>query len=452
MRPTGNCCSETDHSFLPNSCCVIGVILIMSLPSAARGIDDNDRFSLSNQTPPTSTQIGYKISIDGKVMTPSPAGMQKFDLASTGRFEFQQHRRTTELSGPASISALRVFDLAGTETIVGQDHRTAIRLPRNRAKIRIYGRDNQLVSFCDKELLSRNELDLIQMPFDPLALQHVLPLGKVAVEETWNTDAWVMPMLTGIETAIDQSATCTLKSLTPEQAVITFTGKIEGAVRGSAANVTYSGQLSLDRNSGLITSFKGQQKEKRTAGPVSPGLDITANVTWTQAKTSTRSVTIDAITPDPKLEQLQFTTPQRLSFRHSREWHLFHQTGSVTMLRQIRNGELISQCNISTQVTVPPNKFTPDEEFRRDVLNSVSDREGELISEKTIRQDDAWRIRHIRTKGAAEKETIFWDHYLCSAASGEQFTLLFSHLESDQSEFGPEAKELLATLRMLQKR
>lgn len=431
----------------------VGIILLLltagRVPTVAA---DEERFRLSDDLPLTATRVRYSIRIDGQVMTPSAGGMQKFDLTSSGRFDFQQRRIASEQPGAAGVQGRRRFTVAGTETSV-DGHRTAVSLPATRRQIQICGEDNQLVSFCEQSALTRNELDLIQMPFDPLAVRFVLPVAQVAVDEKWNTDAWVMPVLTGIETAIDQTASCSLKTCTDKEAVVTFRGNMKGAVRGSAASVTYSGEFTIDRISGLITAFKGQQKEKRTAGPVSPGLDITANVSWQQSADPSFSPTgLKAITTTAAQKRLQFRTPGGLGFQHSREWHLFHQTGSVTMLRQLRQGELISQCNISTHVTVPPKQHTPDREFSRDVATAVQERKGEVIDEKTIRDDGTWRIRRIRTRGRTEDDTIQWDHYLCSAVSGEQFTILFSHSQSDDAEFGNEADTLLSTLKLAEKR
>ncbi|MCR9198679.1 MAG: hypothetical protein NXI04_08555 [Planctomycetaceae bacterium] len=407
----------------------------------------------SAASPLPAARVKYSMNISGQVMTPSPAGVQKFDLKSNGRFEFQQQRVTAAEAGSGFIAGQRQFLSAGTETVVGEGHRTAVSLSPDRRQIRVYGSSNQLQSYCATSPLTRNELDLIQMPFDPLAVRAVLPVTKVAVGEKWNTDSWVMPMLTGIETAIDQKATCTLKSADQATAVVQFSGSIKGAVRGSAASVTYSGELTLDRQTGLIKSFKGQQKEKRTAGPVSPGLDITANISWQQSPDATyRPAVVRNVVASPAESLLQFETTQGLTLRHSREWHLFHQTGSVTMLRQLRNGELISQCNITTHLTVPPRQHTPDREFLNDVAAAIQKRSGEVLDEQTIRDDDQWRIRRIRTKGKADEDVILWDHYLCSAASGQQFTILFSHSQSDKDQFATEADDLLSTLQLRSRR
>lgn len=414
--------------------------------------DESVRLAASLNTSAT-TDVDYEINISGQIITPSEDGPNQFPLSSKGVFRFEQSLAAATAKGPASIGGVRIFSSANTTTTVGKEHVTKVSLPDTYRTIQVCGSGNELIAYSADYLLTRPHLDLIQMPFDPMAINSLLPGGSVEPGDKWNTDAWLMPMLTGIETAIDQSATCTLKSITPEKAVVFFTGKISGAVHGSAANVGYSGELTLDRKRGIVTSFRGQQKEKRTPGPVSPGLNITANIRWEQVESKRQVETPTKAPNNPPAEKLQlvFQTPLKLQLRHSREWHIFHETPAVTMLRQLRNGSLVSQCNISAAITVPPKQHTPDKEFRKDVDSSVSERKGTIVTENTIRDDSQWRIRHVAAIGDASGDVIKWDYYLCSAASGEQFSIVFSHSESDDVEFGEEAQTLLSTLKVVNK-
>ena len=122
------------------------------------------------------------------------------------------------------------------------------------------------------------------------------------------------------------------------------------------------------------------------------------------------------------------------------------------MLRQLRNGNLISQCNISSAVTVPPGQHTPDKEFAADVRSAVAERKGDVVSEDTVRDDEQWRVRHVQAAGDADGTSITWNYYLCSASTGEQFSLVFSHSEKDKDAFGDEASRILSTLQVARRR
>ena len=396
-----------------------------------------------------TTVTDYQIRLTGEVIVPGPDGSQKFPLTSNGRFQFLQRQLPSEPVGPASLRAIRQYSSAETTTKVG-DHVTEVGLPAAYRRIHVMGSSEGLVLYSPGFAIPRKQLELLQMPFDSLATGSVLPPGRVEPGAKWNSDAWLMPVLTGIEAVVEQSATCTLKSLTDQVAIVAFTGKISGAVQGSASNVSFSGEMTLDRQRRLVTSFVGQQKEKRIPGPVSPGLNVTANIRWTQSVTDDSSLQTAVETPSPSEESLQLLlqTQLKLQLHHSREWYLFHETPSVLMMRQLRDGHLISQCNISSAVTVPPKQHTLNKEFLADVTASVQERKGTVVGEDTVRDDARWRMRRIRAVGDASGEVILWDYYLCSATTGEQYSLVFSYSKADSELFGEEAGRILSTLQI----
>ena len=233
--------------------------------------------------------------------------------------------------------------------------------------------------------------------------------------------------------------------------MIHFKGKADGAVLGSASRVELDGVLTLDTDRQMLTALKCQVKEKRTPGPVRPGADASVEITWSQ--TVAEDVSIPAELQESLFERpLILQTPWSLSLHHSPEWHVFNQTDSVIMLRQIRNGTLVSQCNISAGVVMPSGQHTLDADFRSDVEKAIQPRDGRIIAEDTVRGDDEWRIRHVQASGNVTDVELVWDYYLCTAASGNQFSLLFSHSANDSKPFGDEADRFLSSLTLARRR
>lgn len=404
---------------------------------------------------PLTTNVDYRLQIAGDIITPSASGPQSFPLTSTGDFRFQSQTFPSNAGGSVALKAVRRFAAAATSTTVGEEHVTAVKLSPAFRSVTVSGSDKGLIVWSPNFALPRKQLDLLQMPFDPLAVRSLLPGDPVQVGDQWNTDAWLVPMLMGLEVVVSQSATCELVSVDEKMAVVSFSGDIEGAVQGSTSTVKFNGNITINRRDGFVESFSATQKEKRSPGPVSPGLDVTAAVRWKQtAAVDSPLATISAPSdlPSEQQQHLFLQTPLKLQLRHSREWYLFHETSSVLMLRQLRDGNLVSQCNISTTITVPPKQHTPDAEFRRDVEESVAERKGKIQKEETVRDDGRWRIRHIRAAGDASGTGIVWDYYLCSAATGEQFSIVFSHASNDEKAFGDEAVKLLSTLQVAKRR
>jgi hypothetical protein len=399
--------------------------------------------------------IDYAIEIRGQIRIPQSDGIRSLPMESHGTFRFEQRSLPTDMGGPFTLRAVRRFSAAGTKTTVGTGTKTDVALSDSYRTIHTFGSDSGLVHVSPEYALPRQQLDLLQMPCDVLVATALLPSTSVSVGDRWNNDDWVLPMLTGVEAVIDQSATCELKSVDDQTALVLFNGKVHGATLGAEAKVSISGEFAVNRKSGMITSFKATQTEERSPGPVSPGLNVSASIVWTQSPVSRDPETLGALTetaPSDRARLLLLQTPMKLQLTHSREWHLFHQTPSVLMMRQLRDGNLISQCNISTGVTVAAKQHTPDSEFLSDVTDSVKERNGRVVHEDTVRDANGWRIRHVRAIGDAGGKVIVWDYYLCSTDTGKQYSMVFSHAQDDDKLFGDESTRMLSGLKIARRR
>jgi hypothetical protein len=244
--------------------------------------------------------------------------------------------------------------------------------------------------------------------------------------------------------------------------------------------VKCSGTLLLDRRSGLPRSLVAVLEEKRSPGPISPGLDVKGDVKWTQEVLAVEAESAAGLPqdlpesgPDSRLMLLTLSTPWRLLLIHDRDWHVFQQTPELMLLRRITNGALIAQCNLSRGPQQEPGQHASQEEFLADVELRVRERSGEIRSSQVRANVNGWRIHHVRAVGRvasaesagatavesagaaaaggtpakqATPRTVFWDYYLCSAQAGDQYSLVFSHLEEDAGAFGDAAERMLSTL------
>ena len=190
---------------------VIGVLFVSDTSSARVSADELAKklsIDLDSQRILAST---YQIQIQGSVIVTGDNGDQKLSLTSQGDFEFKQRQFANTGPEPSSVQAVRKFSLANTTTKVGPDHTTRVNLSREFSTIHAFGMDNRLVFLSPEYLIPRKQLDLLQLPFDPLVTGSILPGSSVKVGDKWNTAYWIVPILTAIEVVVEQSATCTLK-------------------------------------------------------------------------------------------------------------------------------------------------------------------------------------------------------------------------------------------------
>ena len=321
---------------------------------------------------------------------------------------------------------------------------------RQASLIQLYGAEHQLLQLSPDVRLTRPQVDLLQIPCDPIVATGLLPARNLKDQhEKWNADSWVIPMLAGVDAAVSQSAICELSSLTDSEAIVTFEGTTEGAVTGSATKITVNGELTFDRRGQFIRSFKAVQSEKREPGPFSPGLNVEATITWTQAlsiATSEVPETMPDAVPDERRLLLTLATPDRVMMLHNRDWHVFHETAEMVMLRMVHNGSLVAQCNISPSPAVPAGDFTSEEEYLTEVNTALAERKGVVDSSKIHDDINGWRIHHVRALGKASDKTLIWDYFLCTAKSGQQISFIFSYAEEDRKLVAGSPEQMLGTL------
>lgn len=423
--------------------------------------------------PSSVTNVRYKSRVTGILSAPSGAGKSDFKLESQGDFEFLQRVAALPPGSSGLWRAARNFSLAKTFTRVGGNHETLTTLPTGAARIRVSSLDNSLIQFSPDVRLTRPQLDLLHFPLDPLAASGLLPQRALsAATERWNADSRTASLLCGLDAVIEQTTVCNPEQLTDQQAVIRFDCRASGAVTGSAAEVKVAGTLTLDRASGILRALKATVQEKRSPGAISPGLDVKGEVEWSQELSESSGAALPEAPAEAAVDSrfllLTLVTPWQLLLLHDRDWHVFQQTAELMVLRRVRNGALIAQCNLSRAPQQSPGEFSSQDDFLADVEQRIRERGGRIES-SNVRQDvNGWRIHHVRAIGsvpatempAGESQTIpnrllpaggkdrkvLWDYYLCSAKTGEQYSLVFSHLEEDSREFGAAAEEMLQTL------
>lgn len=415
--------------------------------------------------PNITTRIRYAMRLEGKLATPSASGTSEFQLNAQGNFDFEQRQFPSGDDGSFTLRAARRYNVAQTATTVGKDPERKSALPSQSNLVYLYGKDSQLLQYSPEIRLTRPQVDLLQFACDPLAVTGLFPSRQLTNSgETWNADTWVLAMLTGVDAFITQTVICKLEKLTPTEALIAFDCQGQGAVSGAATDITLKGTLTCQRTDGMVRNLSAVMKEKRSASSVSAGLNVTASIEWSQEVAQPVTKLPEAVPsqfPEQRLLLLTLVTPWRLLLLHNRDWHVFHETADLVILRMLHNGSLIAQCNLAPAAQLSPGKFTAEDEFLADVERKITARQGQ-ITRSTVESDvGGWRIHHVQATTLVETsqqqpatadtqtpkaQTVVWDYYLCSARSGEQYSLLFSHAEEDAMLFNGVPDQFLKTM------
>ena len=402
-------------------------VILLSATAASAA----DTYELREPNAAVAMRVSSHVEIEGHFLTPSADGKAvKWPVRSVVDYEYVERRIDGTGRDAENLRSLRYYKRAESQTTVGQ-RQTSQRLGDALRLLVAQGRTSHVELYSTSSLMTRNDLDLLGTPGDTLAALALQPRNRVELNEEWNQ------LLTGTEAVTRSELVCSLDSVTRGTARISFRGSIEGATLGAAARTELDGHFEFRIGERYVSRFELRQSEKRSVGTVSPGLEVVANCVWQRQPDATQSVITDEVAdtipvnPGENRLALSFRSPWKARLVHDRNWHVFHQTPEMCVLRLVERGRLITQCNISRVETVAPGARTPREQFETDVRRELGPKLGEITESDRLAIKGGRFLYRVIGTGRVNDNAMTWRYYLCTAVSGRQIAFAFSTATED---------------------
>ena len=409
-----------------------------SLATAAiqlREPDSSDRVVQANVS---VTTTGSVFTAGGKEKS------QKHVIEAQARFRFRERRLTSGGRDANALRAAREFDVAQLETTIS-GRLTEQTLPESNRVVVCSGAATGVWVYCPSGMLSRESMDLLELPGEPLALQALLPPEAVEVGAKWTPSVWAIQMLATVEAVQKSEMNCELVSQNGYIATIQIDGSILGQRYGANTDVKVAGQLTYDTKAQLLTSAKLTYTIKANIGTVSPGIDARVETVVTRQVSPEKGKLTDAlletlpVSPPRGAEMLAFdAAPWKIQMLHDRGWHLFQAVlegnSQVVIFRLMENGSLICQSNIAQIPTAAAGQHASLDQFEEDIQKSLGKRLKALRPREKIASQDDQTIYRVIADGqtilAGEKGAVEvpmqWNYYLVAAPSGQQLSFVFA--------------------------
>ena len=385
-------------------------------------------------------EVTARLDVRGRIL--APVGVDRvvpLPLQASAQLSWQTRRLPAGGEFHRSLRTLRSYASAVSKVRV--DRRTTeSSLRASRRTIVAEGTPSGFRHYSLEGPLTGDEVELLQLPADPLALIGTLPLGQVPHDHAWTPGRWTLPLLTGLDAVTRGSLKGRVVKVTATTADVLLEGTAEGAAGGARSQVTFSGSLVFDHQLGYLKQASITIEEHRRAGPISPGLEIVAQVRIERKPATSKAMLDRAVLatcpkqPTPGHLQLLLTTPGNGRLLYDRNWHVFHQTPDVSILRRLENGRLVAQCNLSTAPKVDAGTGTGREAFLRDVKTALGPRLREVVSIEPLKSRPDQRLQRgwrVTATGIDHGLPMHWFYYLCTHPSGRQLSLVFA-VESDR--------------------
>jgi hypothetical protein len=400
-----------------------------------------DRIELQEETADSRIRsITVDLSVTGKVF-PAPGPEKALKLAVEAQFEYMERRLPKAGREAESLRTIRYYDQAHASIQAGgQISNTSLR--NSQRLVVAHGQLAGIELFSPAGPLTYNELELLHVPGDSLAVLGLLPDSAVELDENWKAPAWALPLVSGVEAVEKGEVTCRLESVKANVARIRFQGEVVGAAVGAAADIHVEGHLLYDREQKLVSRIEVTQTEKRAIGAVSPGLDVIAKVNVSRraaerpARLTDKELSGLPLEPNAANRLLMLEAPAwNLRMYHDRRWHLFHQSSDVALLRLLEQGGFIAQCNIKKLPDAEPGQHVSEEQFQADIRQTLGKNFQEIVQSEKLKLKDGLFVFRVVAVGSVERPNekkeiesspMQWIYYLVANSDGRQVSFVFS--------------------------
>ncbi|MCC7476764.1 MAG: hypothetical protein IT425_15345 [Pirellulales bacterium] len=353
---------------------------------------------------------------------------QKLPISVVGKLVYDELRlpQAPEAAsgGLDTLLALRHYETAEAVIKVGNAGRTPKLVPALRLVAVEQGADRPLL-YCPKATIDRDQLDLIDVVGNSVAVDRLLPREPVVEGASWPNDAEVMRSLLALETIAVCEVQSVVDSSNQGYVKLRLAGVVHGSADGAAVEQDVRGVYLFNRHERRITRLNLAVREKRSIGGATPGLDVVAKV----------QVTIDPIQESPNLNeailaevkqlrresagQLQYESlPLGFRFRHGRQWYLTAEGRESVTFRRIDNGDLAAQCTISRLPSKSAGQQTSLEEFQNDIRYSLGKNFGEFVSSREWRNAASLNCFEAVVRGLVDEVPVEWHYFLVAPESG----------------------------------
>jgi hypothetical protein len=388
------------------------------------------------------TRVKVVLEVDGQLLTPPPtktdAGEQSHPLKAKGQFLYEERAAR---QSPASF--LRFYEQAEAEiSIDGRPSRTTLR--DDRRFIETETTSGGVTFRSLQGALSREELELIELPAGSQLADQLLPGREVKPGEIWTHDDHLLANMLNLSAVTANEVTSQLKAIddAKQLAHIQLQGKLIGSVAGVITEIQLEGKYSYDLRQHRVTWLAFGIHEQRESGLTKPGLNVHARVRMLVEQSLPEHLTTAAIKElaaqdTPPADLLEYQPPHgRFTLVHDRRWHVFSARPELIVMRLIDDGQFIAQCNLHTLPVQGGKAPTSLGQFQEDIRTALGSRAQQIVDSTESNQPGGLRQLRVHVVGKVAETPVQWIYYHLSNSGAQSLTCVFTMSGEDVEQFG----------------
>lgn len=268
-------------------------------------------------------------------------------------------------------------------------------------------------------VLTRDQLDCVQLPADPLDIDTLLPAGELLPTDSWKADPEAIERVMRIGSTTLCEVTGVIETTTARHAKLRFAGPVHGLADGARVEIDLRGVALFDRQTRRITRLNLAWREQRAVGPATPALTATAKlnlVIQPPAEGQALNAVDQLIAETTRLDRRLAITTGGSGWRllADRDWFVVAGDRHATTLRRVTGDGVSMLTTLAPSASTRMTLATLEQELRYSLGGDLAT---VLSTEQTPRADGAtiaiasagkldgrpveWRHHHVTTDGAA---------------------------------------------------
>lgn len=404
---------------------------------------------------PATYRVTVDLEVKGELFAPVGRDAEpiRHPITIEARFDF------VERPGTGTAAASREYAEAAAVVRVA-DEPASMALPVDARRVEVALEGTTPTPFLAAGFLSRDELDLLDTPFDAVLLDRLLPDGPVAIDASWAIPPDAAAGLLAIDTIETGGLEATLTGVEEGLATVRLTGVVEGAADGAPTHLVVEGDCSLaadpaDGHWRLSAPRVAAVtiRERRQASHVAPGFDVEARVSVARRPRDADAPPMaDVSAAEAPTRRRGPGRPglvwhrdrdDRYDLVHDARWRLVEDAPTGLVLRFIDRGALLGQCSLTAlprgDALAPPTIA----EVQRDIERSLAGQFGRFEHASEATRSDGVRLVRVVSAGTAENLPFRWIHHVLTDAQGRRAAATFMLETSAAKRFGDADRELI---------
>ncbi len=359
-------------------------------------------------------------------------GTQKLPFVVAGKAAYDERILEVDNSGKPR-RAVRQYGEATAEIKVGQTAATPRLNPERRLMVAQLD-DARATLFSPLGPLSRDDLELVDIQGNTLAMGGLLPDKPVGVAQTWEPNRELLATVLGLDTITHHDVSGRLEPPDGTTAIVTLQGSLDGAVGGVATKIELKAKMNFDLTRRVVTWLAANFHERREIGHAEPGFEATARLRvaispqQTADELSDRALRDLVLTATAGSTLLEFKPQKSLvRFVHDRRWRVISDRPDLCVLRCVDGGDLLAQCNLSELGDAEPGQRLTLEAFQAEALRSLVSSAGQVAeASQGESEPQGLRVLRVQATGIASEVPIVWIFYHLSNDQGRQASISFT--------------------------